>query len=110
MSQPAERHAAFLGIEEAEQQVRDRRLAGAARPDERDPPAWLEPQVEAAQRRRLSGRVAGGDTLEGHDRGKRGAGRGSAGSRTAGSRSTSSNTRRPAAIVAESSRAAAEAV
>ena len=31
-----ERDAARLGVEEAQQQVRDRRLAGAARPDERD--------------------------------------------------------------------------
>ena len=67
-----ERHTALLRIEEAEQEVRDRRLAGAARPDERDPPARLEPQIEAAQRRRLSRRVAGSNTLEGHDRGKRG--------------------------------------
>ena len=60
----AERDAALLGIEEAQQQVRDRRLAGAARPDERDPPSRLEPEVEAAQRRRLARRVAGGHALE----------------------------------------------
>ena len=43
-------HAAFVGIEEAEQEVRHGRLADAARPDERDLPARLEQQVESAER------------------------------------------------------------
>ena len=46
-----DRDAALLRVEEAQQEVRDRRLAGAARPDERDPRAGLEPQVEAARAR-----------------------------------------------------------
>ena len=59
-----ERHPAMLGIEEAQQQVRDRRLARPARPHERDPPARVEPQGEAVERRRLAGRVAGADVFE----------------------------------------------
>ena len=63
-SRPADRHPASLRVEEAQQQIRDRRLAGAARPDERDPPARLQPEVEAGQRRRLARRIAGGHALE----------------------------------------------
>ena len=37
-----ERDAALLGIEKAKEKVRDRRLAGSARPDERDPPTRVE--------------------------------------------------------------------
>ena len=61
---PRERHPAMLGIEEAQEQVRDRRLPRPARPDERDPPARVEPQGEAVERRRLAGRVAGAHPLE----------------------------------------------
>ena len=43
-----DRDAPLLGVEEAQEQVRDGRLAGAARPDERDPPARLEAEVDAA--------------------------------------------------------------
>ena len=45
-----ERDAALLGVEEAQEQVRDRRLAGAARPEQGDAAARLEPQAEAVER------------------------------------------------------------
>ena len=97
-----------LGIEEAQQQVRDRRLAGAARPDERDPPPRLEPQVEAgATQAAPAARSARSRPRARRPPGARARGSGPAGSRIAGSRSISSSTRRPAASVAESSRAAA---
>ena len=60
----ADSHPAPLGIEKAQQQVRDRRLARAARPDERDPPPRLQPEIEAGQRGRLTRRIAGGHALE----------------------------------------------
>ena len=66
-----ESHTAFLGVEEAEQEVRHGRLADAARPDERDLPARLEQQVEPAERRWPAGLVAGGHSLERHGRGQR---------------------------------------
>src|SRR5262245_32816794 len=56
-------HRALLGIEEAEQEVRHCRLAGAAWSDERDPPSRIEAEREAAQRRLLIPAVAGGDIL-----------------------------------------------
>ena len=52
-----ERHAALLRVEEAQEQVRDGRLAGAARADERDAAARLEREadvVAARARRRRS--------------------------------------------------------
>ena len=60
----ADRYPALLWIEKAQQQIRDRRLAGAARPDERDSPPRLQPEVEAGQRGRLARRIAGGHALE----------------------------------------------
>ena len=60
----ADRHPASLGIEKAQQQIRDRRLAGTARPDESDPPPRLQPEVEAGQHRRLAGCIAGGHAFE----------------------------------------------
>ena len=60
----AERDAAGLGVEEADEQVRDRRLAGAARPDERDPAAWLEPEIDAVEREWVARRVARADAFE----------------------------------------------
>ncbi len=50
MSRPGERHAPRLGIEEAKQQVDDRRLPSSARPDERDALPGLEPDAEAVER------------------------------------------------------------
>ncbi len=52
-----ERDPARLGIEEAQEQVRDRRLPGAARADECQAAPGIEPEVEAVESRRLPGRV-----------------------------------------------------
>ena len=77
--------AARLGIEEAQEEVRDGRLPRAARPDERDPPARLEPQVDAVQSARLVRRVASGHALERDGDAARSApGRGSPGRAIAG--------------------------
>ena len=46
-----DRHAALLRVEKAQQEVRDGGLAGPARPDERDPLAGLEREVESHERR-----------------------------------------------------------
>ena len=62
-----DRDAAPLRVEEAEQEVRDRGLAGAARPDERDARAGVEPEVEARERGPVAARVARRHALE-HDR------------------------------------------
>ena len=79
-----ERHAPALRVEEAQQQADDRRLAGAARAEERDAPARLEAQAEAVERGPLVGGVAGAHVLE-RDRERRtGAGSGCAGSTTRG--------------------------
>ena len=67
---PGDRNAALLGIEEPEQQVRDGRLACAARPDERHPSSRRERQVDPAERGGLVGPVAGRHALERDDRGK----------------------------------------
>ena len=45
-----ERHAARLRVEEPQEQARHRRLARAARPDQRDPAAGREPQVNRLAR------------------------------------------------------------
>ena len=44
-----ERHPPLLGVEEAQQQVGDGRLAGAARTDQRDPLARLEPEADVVE-------------------------------------------------------------
>ena len=59
-----DRHAPLGRVEEAEEEVRDGRLARAARPDERDPAPGLETEVEVGQRWRVGGRIAGGHGLE----------------------------------------------
>ncbi len=59
-----ERDPARLGIEEAQEQVRDRRLPGAARADECQAAPGIEPEVEAVERRRLAGRVRGRHALQ----------------------------------------------
>ena len=89
-----DRHAPLLGVEEPEEEARDRGLAGAARPDERDPLPRLEPEVDAAQRRRGAVRVARRHALERDGAGAAGRER-AAGSRDAGSVSVGSRTRRP---------------
>ena len=71
-----DRHPSALGVEEAEQEVRHRGLPGAARPDEGDLAAGIEPQVDAAEHGGLVVAVADGHVLEGDDgrsrrRGKR---------------------------------------
>ena len=71
---PAQRHPAGLGIEEAQQEVDDGRLAGAARADQRHSGARLEPQVETVQHCAGARRVADPDALErelGDARGRR---------------------------------------
>ena len=55
----AERYASLLGIEEAKQEVDDRRLAGSTLPDQSDSPPWLEAKVEAGEHRVLVRRVPG---------------------------------------------------
>ena len=65
---PRKRHAALFGIEEAQEEIRDGRLAGSARPDERDPPTRVEPEVEVAERGLVARRVTGGHAFERHDR------------------------------------------
>lgn len=60
----ADRDPAFGGVEEAQQKVQHRGLAGAAGADQGDPPPGLEPQVEAAQDGLLVP-VASGHALEG---------------------------------------------
>ncbi len=63
---PGERHPAALGVEEPDEQVRDRRLPGAARPHESDAAARLQPEIGALEDRRLAVAVAGADGLEGN--------------------------------------------
>ena len=50
-----ESHATRLRVDEAEQQVPDRGLAGAAAPEQRDSQARLEPEVEAVEHERIGG-------------------------------------------------------
>ena len=102
-----DRDRSLLRVEEAEEEVGDGRLAGAARPDQRHAAARVEAEVEPLEHRGLVGRVARGHSLERDDGcGQAARAGGASGSRTVGSRSVSSSTRRPAASVAESSRAA----
>src|SRR5215471_5387017 len=61
----AEHHAPSLGVEEPEKQVRDRRLAGAARADQRDLTTLVKTEVEVVQGRWLARHVAGADAFEG---------------------------------------------
>ena len=88
-----DRHPSELRVEEAEQEARDRGLPCAARPDECDLAARIEPQVDAAEHRRLVVAVADGDVLEGNRCRAVGAAIGDAGSRTFGSASVSSSNR-----------------
>ena len=60
----AEHHAPLLGVEEAEHEVDDRRLAGSALPDERDPPPRLEAKAEAVEHGIFLGRITGADVFE----------------------------------------------
>ena len=60
------RHPAALGIEEPQQQVCDRRLAGAARTEQRDPLARLEPEADAVDRGALLTRIPRRHTFERH--------------------------------------------
>ncbi len=71
----AERDAPFLRVEEPQEQVRHGGLPGAARADEGDALAGLEPQVESFEGRRHHARVPRGDSLERHDDGRSGRGR-----------------------------------
>src|SRR5438093_3136815 len=59
-----ERHAAPLRVEEAEEKLDDRRLAGPARAEQDDSPPRVEAQAEAVERRPLSRAVAGADVFE----------------------------------------------
>src|SRR5438093_13295782 len=59
-----ERHAAPLRVEEAEEKLDDRRLAGPARAEQDDSPPRVEAQAEAVERRPLTRAVAGPDVLE----------------------------------------------
>ena len=70
-------HPPALGVEEAEQEVRHRGLPCAARPDERDLAARIEPQVDAAEHGGLVVAVADCHVLEGDHggSGRRGEGR-----------------------------------
>ena len=63
---PRERHAPRLGIEEAQEQVDDGGLPGAARAHERDAAARLEAQADPVERRALAGRVARAHVLQRH--------------------------------------------
>ena len=59
-----ERDPPALGVAEAEQELDDRGLAGAARSDERHAGAGRQAEVDAVQRGLLAVRVAGTDALE----------------------------------------------
>ena len=59
-----DRHAPRLGIEEAEKEVRDGRLARAARADERHPPARVDSHGELLEDGLRCGRVPRGDALQ----------------------------------------------
>ena len=89
-------HATFLRIEEAEEEVDDGRLPRPARPHERHPPSWIEPQVDAVERGLLLVCVAGRHGLESEVAGS-GGGAGRGGSAICGARSVSSRIRRPEA-------------
>ncbi len=64
-----ERHASVLGIEEAQEEVDDRRLARAARPHQSDLAPGIEPEAHAVESRRLVRRIACGDSVERQRRG-----------------------------------------
>ena len=82
---PGQRHPAELGVEEAQQQVDDGRLAGAARTDERDPLSRFEPEADAVDGRTRLARVAGAYVLErNRERPPWSAGAGRGGSRDGG--------------------------
>ena len=60
----AEDDAPGFRVEEAEEHVRHGRLSGAARSEQGDLPARVEPEVEAVERRRLARRVPRADAFE----------------------------------------------
>ena len=60
----ADRDPARLGIEEAQEEVGDRRLARSARADERDPAPGSRRRSKSRRARRVAGRVRGGHALE----------------------------------------------
>ena len=92
-SRPASRHPPALRIEEPEQQVGDRRLAGAARPEQRDALAGLEPEADSVDRgTRLARGSARATSSSATANGHSGPGAGPIGSRTAARRSVSSRT------------------
>jgi hypothetical protein len=68
-----------LGVHEAQQEVHDRRLAGARRAAQRDVPAGGEPEVDAVEDGGLVGGVARADALERQLRGARRRGQGDIG-------------------------------
>ena len=61
---PRERHAPRLGIEEAQEQVDDSGLSGAAGPYERHAAARVEAQAQPVERRALAGAIARADLLQ----------------------------------------------
>ncbi len=63
---PVEHDAALLRVEKAEQQVRDRRLPGAARADESDTLARRQPQLDVLHGGCGRARVARGHILDRH--------------------------------------------
>ena len=67
-----ERDPPALGVHEAQQEVHDRRLAGARRAAQRDVPARGEPEVDAVEDGGLVRGVARTDALERQLRGTRG--------------------------------------
>ena len=103
-----DRDAPALRVEEAEEEIRHRRLAGAARADERHALPRLESQVESVEGGRFACRVPRRHRARARTTGRAaGAASGEDRVMTVGSRSMSSRTRRPAATVAASSWAAA---
>ena len=60
----AESDPSLRRIEEAEEEIDDRRLPGAARPDERDLPSGRQCEAEIVEHRRPERRVRGADSLE----------------------------------------------
>ena len=86
---------------EPEQQLHQRRLARAARPHDREPPACRDRERQVVDDVARAARVAEAEAVDLEPEG-RGRGAGSAGSTTAGRASISSNSRPPAASVASS--------
>src|SRR6185369_6810152 len=62
----ADRHPAAVRVVEPEQQPRDRRLARAARPDDRDPLARAHTEAQLDVRRTPGSGIGERDALEGH--------------------------------------------